>query len=93
MDGTVNRERVADGGCVKPIEFKEQNCVYAKSQSEYMPLPVYRSEDGMVVSCWSLTWKERVKLFLKGKMWLYVLTFNNPLQPQRPEVDSPFNAI
>ena len=52
---------------MKPIEFPEQNCVYAKDQPEYLPLPVHKTEDGMVVSCWRLTWRERLRVLLTGK--------------------------
>ena len=75
---------------MKPIEFPEQNCVYAKDQPEYLPLPVHKTPDGMVISCWALTWRERVKMLLTGRMWWSVLTFNHPLQPQLPSVDRPF---
>lgn len=75
---------------MKPIEFKEQNCVYAKDQPEYIPLPVHKTEDGMVISCWSLTWRERIKLLFTGKMWWMVMTFNAPLQPVKPDITSPF---
>ena len=75
---------------MKPIEFAEQNCVYAKDQPEYLPLPVHKTEDGMVISCWALTWRERLRVLLTGRMWWSVLTFNHPLQPQSPHVESPF---
>lgn len=73
-----------------PIEFPEQNCVYAKDQPEYLPLPVHKTPDGMVISCWALTWRERFKMLFTGRMWWSVLTFNHPLQPQLPSVDKPF---
>jgi hypothetical protein len=75
---------------MNPIEFPEQNCVYAKDQSEYLPLPVHKTPDGEVLSCWALTWRERIKILLTGRMWWSVLTFNRPLQPQLPSVDNPF---
>jgi len=75
---------------MKPIEFKEQNCVFAENQPEYLPLPVHKTEDGQVISCWRLTWKERFKVLFGGKMWLSMLTFNKPLQPQLPSISSPF---
>lgn len=65
-----------------PIKFKGYNCVYAKNSSTYLPLPVWKSSNGLVVSCWKLTWLERIKLLCTGKMWSGVLTFNNSLQPQ-----------
>jgi len=66
---------------MKPIEFKEQNVVYGKDQPEYMPLPALKFDDGMVVTCWKLSWKELVKLIFTRKVWHSMLTFNQPLQP------------
>ena len=77
---------------MKPVEFAEQNCVYAKDQPEYLPLPVHKTEDGTVISCWALTWRERLRILLAGKMWWSVMTFNHPLQPQRQDVCSPFSS-
>lgn len=76
---------------MKPIEFNEQNIVYAKDQPEYLPLPAYRSTDGMVISCWALNWRERLRVLFTGRIWFNVLTFNQPLQPQLPQVDNPFS--
>lgn len=78
---------------MKPISFAEQNCVYAKDQPEYLPLPVHKTPDGTVVSCWGLSWSDRVRLLFTGRMWLSVLTFNHPLQPLLPSVDSPFAPV
>lgn len=75
---------------MKPIEFEGMNRVYAENQPEYLPLPVRKAEDGEVVSCWKLTWWERVKVLITGKMWFACLTFNQPLQPQLPMIDKPF---
>lgn len=66
---------------MKPIEFKEQNVDYGKDQKEYLPLPALKLEDGTVVSCWKLSWKEVIKLLFTRKVWLAMLTFNEPLQP------------
>ena len=55
--------------------------VYAKEQPEYVPLPALRWSDGLLVTRWSLSWKERLILILGGSVYLGVLTFNNPLQP------------
>jgi hypothetical protein len=67
---------------MKPINFKESNCVYAKDQKEYLPLPVYKTKDGEVTSCWKFSFFERIKILFTGKVYLTLLTFNNPLQPQ-----------
>jgi len=77
---------------MKPIAFDEQNCVYAENQPEYLPLPVHKTDDGRVISCWRFSWWERLKVLVFGKMWYHVMTFNQPLQPQLPTVDSPFEG-
>lgn len=66
---------------MKPIEFEEQNVVFAKDQKEYQPLPALKFEDGTVVTCWKLSWKEVIKLVFTRKVWHAMLTFNKPLQP------------
>lgn len=71
---------------MRAIEFPEQTCVYAKDQPEYLPLPVHKSEDGQVTSCYTLTFSERLKVLFGANVWFTVLTFNKPLQPQRPAV-------
>ena len=75
---------------MKPIEFNEKNCVFAEHQPEYIPLPVHKTEDGIVISCWKLTLKERLKVLFCGNIWLSVMTFNHSLQPLDLSVDSPF---
>ena len=77
---------------MKPFKFKEANVTFAENQPEYLPLPAYKGEDGTVISCWKLNWRERFKLFFKGRIWLRMLTFNKPLQPQILEVDRPFRG-
>ena len=72
---------------MKPIEFKEQNVVYGKDQKEYMPLPALKFDDGTVIACWKLSWKELIKLAFTRKIWFSTLTFNNPLQPTLLTVD------
>lgn len=68
---------------MKPIEFKEQNVVYAKDQPEYIPLPGHKvdSPKGEFIFCMKLTFKERLRLLLTGKLWCSLLTFNKPLTP------------
>lgn len=76
---------------MKPVKFKGNNCIFAKDQPEYLPLPAYKSKstEGEVISCWKLTLKERLKVLLKGRIYFSLWTFHKPLQPQRPSVDNP----
>ena len=77
---------------MKQISFKEQNTVIAKNQPEYTPLPAYygAEKEGEVISCWGLSLRERLTLLLTGRIWLRILTFNRPLQPQLLQIERPF---
>ena len=72
---------------MKPIEFKEQNIVFAEHQDEYLNLPARKFPGGETVTCHKMTWKERLHVLWTGKVWSLQLTFNQPLQPIRFETD------
>ena len=75
---------------MKPIEFDEMNAVAAKDQPEYLNLPMYR-DDLYVISCWHLTFWERVKVLFRGTLWLSLLTKPKSfITPSKLSVDSPF---
>ena len=74
---------------MKPVKFKQQNCVIAKDQPEYLPLPAYKNEDGIVTTCWKLSFIERIGILITGKIWWQIMTFNKSLQPQRPSIKNP----
>lgn len=63
--------------------------VYAKDQPEYLPLPSRVDSSGTVVTCWKLTWRERLTVLFRGTFYLTLLTFNRPLQPIRCSIDKP----
>lgn len=78
---------------MKPIQFPEANVTFAKDQPEYLPLPAYRDHhdpSGTVISCWKLSWRERIKALVFGRLYLSQMTFHEALQPQLPAIDSPF---
>lgn len=74
---------------MQPIEFPEQTTVWGKNQPEYLPLPAY-TDDKQTVTCWALTWRERLKILFTGRLWLRQLNFGDALQPQRPGTEYPF---
>ena len=78
---------------MKPIEFKNQNVVFAKDQPQYRPLPAYKDPVGMVTTCWNLSFMERIKLLITGNLWVSLLTFNKPLQPILLDVDYPLSYL
>lgn len=71
---------------MKPITFAQANTTYAKDQPPYLPLPAYKTEDGIVISCWQLSLLERLKLLIAGRIYVKMLTFNKPLQPIKLEL-------
>jgi hypothetical protein len=74
---------------MKPISFKGQNCIYAKDQPEYLPLPAFKEPDGKIISCWKMSFKERIRVLFSGVIWHSCLTFNKPLQPLKLDVLNP----
>lgn len=76
-----------------PTAFRESNVVLGANQPEYLPLPAFvdqSDQQGNVITCWQLTWRERFLLAYRGTMWLSQFTFHRGFQPQRPSVESPF---
>lgn len=70
---------------MKPIKFPEFMKVLGAPQQwdkevygECKELPVYLF-DGQVISCWKMSWKERLRALLWGKLWVFV--FSGQTQP------------
>jgi len=70
---------------IKELEIR----IYAKDQPEYLPLPSRVDRNGVVITCWKLTWRERLTILLRGTFFLTLLTFNHPLQPIQCSIDKP----
>jgi hypothetical protein len=79
---------------VLPTNPQFVETVLAKDQAEYIPLPVAHIEysDGakLMISCYKLTWCERLRVLVSGKVWWEQLTFGHPLQPQKMHLTEPF---
>ena len=74
---------------MQPVEFPQQNHIWAKNQPPYLPLPSYVN-DMETISCWSLTWRERFRLLWLGVVWLRQFNFGQSLQPQQISIETPF---
>lgn len=75
-----------------PVTFPGANTIIGKGQEDlYIPLPaqVIDATDGIILTCWKLSFWERVKLFFTGRVWHSVMTFNHGYQPQRLTIDRP----
>ena len=78
----------------EPIDFKEANSVQLGYETgENLPdvedLHSYRDETE-TISCWKLSWKERLICLFTGRIWCRILTYGNPLQPQVITTEFPF---
>ena len=66
---------------MKPIKFKEQNIVFTKPESmtdeECRSLPAYKYESG-IISCWEMTFRERLKALITGVVWFNVVSSCQP---------------
>jgi len=74
---------------MKPTSFPQQNAILAEDQPQYQTLPVCVEPDE-IISCWKLSWPERLAILFTGTLWLRQLTCGGRLQPQLPQVESPF---
>ena len=68
---------------MEPIDFKGSNIIFAEHQDEYNNLPAYHNvKEGKVTICYKLTFIEVIILLFNRKLWVSIMTFNKPLQPQ-----------
>ncbi len=79
---------------MKPSKFPQANASFGEGQPHVEPLPAFfgQSPEGEVISCWGMTWRERLRVIFTGRVWVVVQTFNNPLQPMILDVAEQFEA-
>lgn len=77
---------------MKAVAFRGMNAVYGVGQDEYLDLPSHKDDEGIVTTCYQLSFMERLKILIMGRIWFSVMTFNKPLQPQRPSVSNPLEV-
>jgi hypothetical protein len=63
--------------------------VVAEHQEDYLPMPSligYNFVERPHLSRWKLTWKERLRVLIRGELWMTLLTFGAPIrsEPQTP---------
>jgi len=74
---------------MRPVKFKHLNVEFGKNQDEYNTLPALRLDtpQGEVISCWKISFKERIKILFFGRVWLSLMSFNKPLNPSYMSVN------
>jgi len=68
---------------MKAIEFEQHNVVFAEDQKEYLPLPAYAQNNGLVTFCMELDDRELEAVKKTKILKLTVLTFGRSAQPIR----------
>lgn len=71
---------------MKNIKFEGCNVVYGKGQPQYIPLHAQKAGN-VTITCYKLSFKERLKVLFTGVIWLGQMNFDKPLQPQLPSVN------
>lgn len=69
---------------MKAIKFKDANVDFAKGQDEYLTLPALRigDENDTIITCYKLSFKERLRVLFKGVIWMSEMNFNRALTPR-----------
>jgi hypothetical protein len=80
---------------MNPIKFKEANDILLKpeamSDKQCAELHVYKGE-GVIISCWKPSFKERLDIILGRKIWLWVMA-ERTHPPIAISTYSPFYAV
>lgn len=71
---------------MKNVKFDGCNVIYGEGQHEYIPLHA-RKTGKVTITCYRLSFKERIKILFTGLLWLGQMNFGLPLQPQKPSVN------
>lgn len=74
---------------MRAIDFEGSTHIHGNNQPQYLPLPTH-VKDGIVTSCYELTFKEKLRILFGDKIWVSLKTCGKPLQPQRLTLDKPF---
>ena len=69
---------------MEAIGFKQQNIIIAEDQEEYKSLPALRVDDryNTMITCMGLSWRERIRVFFTGIIWVSEMTFGKPITPR-----------
>lgn len=77
---------------MKPTTFPESNLLIAEDQPLYLNLPAYKKTptDIEMTTCWRGNFWDRLRFLFTGRMWVYILNFNGPVQPLMLETENPW---
>jgi len=73
---------------MRPTTFTGSNVIYGKDQAAYQELPAMKFPDGEILTCWEMSEEEFQQFCKTRKLYVMVLSFNQPLQPMNLVVDA-----
>ena len=74
---------------MRSFKFKEVNKTFAEGDEQYKAHAfVDPSINGQkdIVTCYTLTWREKLMIILTGKVWVNITSVNGLLRPMRLSV-------
>lgn len=74
---------------VSPVIPGVEETKIAEHQEEYETLPAIVTGDGVVISRWRLSFRERLVAMINGDIYLHQSTYGQTVQPVYMEVDEP----
>lgn len=76
---------------MEPCKFDGWQIEIAKNQKEYLPIPAHIENSASVVitTCWKSSFWQRVMFLFTGKVYVQLMTFGKPLQPQKLSISNP----
>ena len=66
-----------------PVAFLEANTVWKgwpadETRSEVMDLHAHKDDRNQSISCWRMSWRERIRILFTGRVWLSVMGEQHP---------------
>jgi hypothetical protein len=76
---------------MQPSKFKGFQLEIAKNQKQYLPIPAHveNSTDVIITTCWRMNILERILTLFTGRVYVQLMTFGKPLQPQKLSATNP----
>ncbi len=65
---------------MKAIKFKGFNQTFGLNSKVFPPMPAYQSKEGEVVTCWQMSFAQKLLILFTGKVWVHTITQNANLQ-------------
>lgn len=77
----------------RPVPFDQANATFGASQPEYLPMPAHVSQEGEITSCWELDPDELAEVQRTGRVYVTLLAFGRPPQPQIIRTSLPADIV